>query len=283
MNRFFVATECQPLFDEDPNAWYDTVSDTMPLNMMKRVYPRGVTMLAEFIPTADTPYTGMFKGSKNAVMRIAEFTITTPELPKTAPGAEIKFLRDGMSSGNMRTAFAFDGQPSFNYFKNRYSNILREPDNECLRETYGKWLADATNHIGATSLMELSQYDEQGVAEEYPNWPFMVELEPYNVYGWTDKYQNDFTDQLTLLKPNTSIFKVFAYDKPPELGGYEMLCGYIVSRSKTVTSLWADKHLFFQSRRYEDDFHYRPHYFEWLQFWDGGKFKETPLKSPAPK
>ena len=93
--------------------------------------------------------------------------------------------------------------------------------------------------------MELSQYDEMGAAEEYPNWPFMVELEPYNVYGWTDKYQNDFTDQLKLLKPNTAIFKLLAYDKPPELGGYETLCGYIVSRSKTVTSLWADKHLFF--------------------------------------
>lgn len=101
----------------------------------------------------------MFRGAKNGVMRIAEFTLTTPELPKTAPGAHIKLLRDGMSSGNMQAAFAFDGQPSFNFFKNRWSNILREPENECLRETYGKWLADATNYIGASSLMELSLFD----------------------------------------------------------------------------------------------------------------------------
>ena len=162
VNRFFVATEYQKLFDEDPNLLYDNVSDTMPYNQLRRVYPRGAHALVEFIPTETCPYTGIFRGAKNAVMRIAEFTLTTPELPKTAPGGQIKFLRDGMASGNMSTAFAFDGQPSFNFFKNRWSTILREPENECLRETYAKWLADATNHIGANSLMELSLFDQYG-------------------------------------------------------------------------------------------------------------------------
>lgn len=225
----------------------------------------------------------MFRGAKNAVMRIAEFTLTTPELPKTAPGAHIKLLRDGMSSANMQAAFAFDGQPSFNFFKNRWSNILREPENECLRETYGKWLADATNYIGASSLMEMSLFDQNGKQEYEPHWPFMIELEPYDVYGWTDKYQNDFQDQLAKLHPDTAIFKVQAYDEPPELGGKDHLIGWIVSRSKTVTSLWGDKQLFFQQHRYEDDLAYRPHYAKWLQYWEGGKFSSTHLKSPAPK
>lgn len=41
------------------------------------------------------------------------------------------------------------------------------------------------------------------------------------------------------------MFKVLAYDKPPELGGEDYLIGWIVSRSKTVTSLWGDQKLFF--------------------------------------
>jgi len=270
------------MFNEDPNLNYDTVSDTMPLNQMKRVFPRGVTTKVEFIPTKESPYTGIFKGSKNAVMRMAEFTLTTPELPKTAPGQTIKFLRDGMSSGNWHTGFAMDGQPSFNFFKNRWSNILREPENQCLKETYGKWLADATNHIGASSLMELSQFDQFGYKEEKPHWPFMIEVEPYDVYGWTDKYQNDFQDQLKLLKSDVALFKVWAYDKAPELGGYERLAGWVVSRSYTVTSLWGDKSLFFQNRRYEDDFEHRPYYKDALQFWNGGKFSTCGLTSPAP-
>lgn len=111
----------------------------------------------------------------------------------------------------------------------------------------------------------------------------MIELEPYDVYGWTDKYQNDFQDQLSKLHPDTAIFKVQAYDEPPELGGKDHLIGWIVSRSKTVTSLWGDKQLFFQQHRYEDDLAYRPHYAKWLQYWEGGKFSSTHLKSPAPK
>lgn len=40
--------------------------------------------------------------------------------------------------------------------------------------------------------MELSEFDEYGVEEPYPHWPFQLEFEPYDVYGWTDEYQNDF-------------------------------------------------------------------------------------------
>jgi len=32
----------------------------------------------------------------------------------------------------------------------------------------------------------------------------------------------------------------------------------------------------------DDDIKVRPHYFDWMQFWDEGKFAETPLIDPAP-
>lgn len=238
--RFFVGKELNGVFTSDMNQIYDTVSDTMPLGRIKRVMTRGCISKAEFIPTYDSPYTGVFQGCKNGLVRISEFTSTTPEVPKTSPNAEFKCLRDGMSSANLITAFAFDGQPSFNYFKNRYTNILREPQNECTRATYAKCLADCTNHIGAMSVMEMAQYDDRGRAVKQPNWPFMIDLEPYDVYGWTDAYQNDFNDQLTVIKADTSLFKVFAYDQPPELGGQDHQIGWIVTRSDMITSRWAD-------------------------------------------
>jgi len=92
-------------------------------------------------------------------VRIAEFVSTTPENPKTAPGLEVKCLRDTMSSGNLIAAFAFDGQPSFNYFKNRYSTMLDEPRNKCNRATIGRKFAEATQYIGAKSTMEMSLFD----------------------------------------------------------------------------------------------------------------------------
>jgi len=198
------------------NLSFDIVSDTMPQNRIKRTHPRGVCTLLEFIPTVDTPYTGIFRGCKHAVHRISEFSLTTPETPKTAPGHAVKFLRDGMASANWFAMFAFDGQPSFNFFKNRWTNILREMDNDCARETIGKHLAEVSDHTGAMSVMELAEFDQYGRKEEHPNWPFMIEVEPYDVYGWTDAYQNDFHQQLQIVPVDTVMFKVFGFDCPPE-------------------------------------------------------------------
>ena len=86
--------------------------------------------------------------------KISETVRTFPEKPQTSPGFGIKFLRDGMDSADTVTMFSFDGQPSFNYFKNRWSTHLNEPMNECSRQTIGKKLAETTDHIGAMSVMD---------------------------------------------------------------------------------------------------------------------------------
>ena len=162
IERWFVGPEFNELFDQDMNLTYDSVTDTMPINRVKRTHPRGVSTRVQFIAAPDTPYTGVFRGADFGIMRISETTMTTPEVPKTAPGYGLKLLRDGMTSANMLTMFAFDGQPSYNFFKNRWTTILREMSNECARETIGKKLAEVTDHIGATSVMEMAQYDQYG-------------------------------------------------------------------------------------------------------------------------
>lgn len=93
-----------------------------------------------------------------------------------------------MDSADTVTMFSFDGQPSFNYFAHRWSTILNEPLNECARETIGKKLAETTNHIGAMSVKSWSEYDEAGLPVKYPVYPFQLEFEPYDVYGWTDTW-----------------------------------------------------------------------------------------------
>lgn len=130
--------------------------------------------------------------------------------------------------------------------------------------------------------MEISQFDQYGNAEKENNWPYQVDVEPYDVYGWTDEYQNDFQDQLEVIPMDTAMFKVFGWDKAPEFGGEEKLMGWIISRSDQISSFWGDTQLFFQHRRMEEDIKVRPEYFDWLQFWDNGKFHETSLINPAP-
>lgn len=130
--------------------------------------------------------------------------------------------------------------------------------------------------------MEIAQFDQYGVEESEPNWPFQLDIEPYDVYGWTDKYQNDFQDQLAVIPYGTVVHKIFAYDMPPEMGGEERMIGALVSRSKLIDSLFGDNELYFQHHKMEDDIKARPHYFDWLQFWDNGRFNEEPLHNPAP-
>jgi hypothetical protein len=102
-----------------------------------------------------------------------------------------------------------------------------------------------TDHLGATSVMDVADFGQDGKPEPEPHWPFQIEFEGYDVYGWTDEYQNDFQDQIETIPSNTVMFKIFAFDEPPELGGEEKLIGWIVSRSDQLSSFWGDTQLFF--------------------------------------
>ena len=155
-------------------------------------HPRGVTLKVAFKSCVDHGYTGIFKGAKNGIMRFSETTRTDPSKAMTAPGFGLKFLRDGMDSANTVPMVSLDGQPSFNYFKNRYQNHPGELENECARETLGKKLAEVSDHIGNMSVKHWCTHDEDGLVEETPKCPFALDFEPFDIYGWTDEYQADF-------------------------------------------------------------------------------------------
>ena len=108
------------------NHSYDFVSDSMPFKRVKVTHPVGTVTKVEFVAHPDTPYTGIFKGAKHGIMRISDTLATTPSKAMTVPGHGVKWFRDGMSSANWVAMFAFDGQKSFNFFKNRWTTVLRE-------------------------------------------------------------------------------------------------------------------------------------------------------------
>ena len=92
----------------------------------------------------------------------------------------------------MVTMFDFDGQPSYNFFENRWTTILKEMDNTCSRNTIGKKLSEVTQHIGATSTLEWSSIGTDGVVEPKPHQPFEVLAEPADFYAWPRSYAEDF-------------------------------------------------------------------------------------------
>ena len=128
---FYTGFGLQEVINQDMRLTYDVVTDSMPHGRVKRTHPVGVMTKVELIPHPDSPYTGVFRGAKHGVMRISETFKVVPHVSKTIPGHAVKFFRDGMYSANFVAMFSFDGQKSYNFFKNRWTTILREPNNEC--------------------------------------------------------------------------------------------------------------------------------------------------------
>jgi len=43
-----------------------------------------------------------------------------------------------------------------------------------------------------------------------------------------------------------TLYKVYAWDMPEEMGGTEALIGELTTESQLVTSYWADEHMYFR-------------------------------------
>ena len=79
----------------------------------KGVHSQGNVGKAEWIDLGGHPYTGMFKGADTGFVRLSPVTpvnedVTSPA-PKMNPSIAVKFLRDGIDSGNVSANHNFIG------------------------------------------------------------------------------------------------------------------------------------------------------------------------------
>ena len=61
-------------------------------------------------------------GAHNCVIRMSLAAQPDPEVKKTTPGFGLKFLRDGVDSGNLVAMYAVVGYESWNFFQRNFSN-----------------------------------------------------------------------------------------------------------------------------------------------------------------
>ena len=67
-----------------------------------------------------------------------------------------------------------------------------------------------------------------------------------------------------------TLYKVYALDKPVELGGSETEIAELVLRTPLTTSKWGDQHLFFRHQTVEDDTSMEPAWSQYLDQWEIG-------------
>jgi len=257
------------LFLENMDTSFDTVADDMPnqfLGLQRRpklIHSVGVVALASWVPLANGKgYTGVLSGCSNVVVRLSLAKKPATGAKGYAPGIALKCLRSGTKSGNLFAMFSLEGQDSWNFFKHDLTNHVPDLSSSAdslllkLRDTFGQ-ASDWPTMIG---LSDLAEFDENGKNMTTPKFPFRLVFHPVT------SVRNMFTDTPTAdpfgtlartLRPGT-LYTIYAQDQPTDTQDQLVLIGRLDLRTATTTSNFADKYLFFQHTRMENDFYYKP-------------------------
>jgi len=230
----------------------------------KYIHTVGTVGQVEWRNLGDHPYTGIFEGSTQGVVRFSLAKEPSTSSRNTAPGMGLKFLRDGMDSANLVAMYGVDGQDSWNFFQNDFTNHIGPAEGRDLIPLEIKF-SKATNYISEVGLSNWGQYGESGTPVADPKFPFMLRFHPTGEFMFSEDYVRPFTEDLTSIPAGSTLYEVWALDNPAGLGGVEKHIADLVLTSDMITSLWGDSHLFFRHQDMAEDVVIHP---EWEEFLD---------------
>jgi len=155
-------------------------------------------------------YTGIFNGgSDTGFARLSSQFVTLPDslAGETGghmnPSIAIKFLRDGIDSGNIMGNVGVYGQRSFNFFKHPCDSILTDnsgfenpPD---LTES-ARTIKPETGFVDSIGHLDFAQFNNDGSKVEEPVLPFRVRYVPDGNISFPDEYTEDLLEQLMTIE-----------------------------------------------------------------------------------
>ncbi len=241
------------LFFRNMNDVFDHESDERPWRGFKPIHSTGYHAKAKFEAAPGTPYTGLFKGCKHMLVRLAPGSE-----PKTSllSGISAKFLVDGESSRNYLSFRKWstlrpqdypneEGSDWQHWFDGDQSNcpapIPKPMPYLILVPKFGT-ASREPNHLG---LKDIGDIDAKGNKVENPKTPFEVIMRP-------NKNMIHVTlENLHTVPSGTKLYDVYAKESTHE--SPEKWIGSVTSTSRMTTSWWGDRKLFFQHIRRDDD------------------------------
>jgi len=207
-------------------------------------------------------YSGVFNGAQHGLVRLSLALEPDTEELNTAPGMGLKFLRDGVDSANLVAMYSVDGQQSWNFFKNDFSNHIPKIS-FAKTATLGLKFATATRNIRQVGISDWGKYGENGVETANPSFPYRLRFHPTGNISFSDTYTRPTTEDLVTIPAGSVLYQVFALDAPEKLGGEEKRIADLVLTSEVVTSKWGDQHLFIRHQDMAEDLKLRP---EWNKY-----------------
>ena len=251
------------------------------------VHQQGIVGTGKWVPNkaalADNGYTGLFRsGSDSVLIRFSDDFHVDGITTAVNPSLAMKFLRDGMPSGNQFGMVSFEGDPDeeepWNWFAYDLSNHLPQfeaneentcasgrldrsqvYDGECGPQTAAKWNSQVTGFIFQNGSADMAQYDQTGKEAQNPYFPFQLKFVP--------------SADLTPTNGDSRFYKQLVDGGPAEIGDDVLLytvygkntpraneewieVAELYSTSKFYQSLWGDERLFFRHRGLEADLAY---------------------------
>jgi len=259
------------LFTEDMCPTMRTQGDELPWERglgfykwrKKYIHTVGTVGQVEWRSIGDHPYTGIFQGATQGIVRFSMAKEPTASSNNTTPGLGLKFLRNGMDSANLVAMYSVNGQESWNFFKNNFSNHIPPAGLSVILVALK--FSEATNNIQQVGLSDFSQYGEDGVRVADPRFPFRLRFQPTGEFSFSESYTRPFTEDLISIPKGSKLYEVWALDQPAELGGVEKHIAELVLVSDMVTSLWGDTSLFFRHQDMVEDIALKP---DWKKYID---------------
>jgi len=276
--KFPSAVELAGIFVESMNPTFETKGDALGEGIIygtrtKYIHSVGVVGKVRFASAGGHPYTGIFKGADQGLIRLS--SAAAPALDGSqplAPGFGLKFLRDGQDSANLVAMYGVNGTPGdWNFFSKDFTTFISGPEGAALTALGAKFAA-ATDYIQEVGLSEMASMGQDGVKEATEVFPYNLRFEPASdVHSlFPSSAPSDpmaYVSQLQTVPENSTLYNVYALDKPTELGGTETLIGALVLDGTFTSSKWGDQNLFFRHQFENDDIKSHPDWAPYTAKW----------------
>jgi len=148
----------------------------------KYIHSVGTVGKVKFVSNGQHPYTGIFKGASQGLVRFSSAAAPVVKGQPLAPGMGLKFLRDGQDSANLVAMYSTAGQPDdWNFFAHDFTNHIPAAKGAALTALAAKF-ATATKYIQEVGLSDYAETDESGnkLGEDDVVVPFSLRFEPHS-------------------------------------------------------------------------------------------------------
>lgn len=223
------------------NVSFDHTSDEMPEGRPKIIHPAGCVATITFIPTKDSPYSGIYRGG----IGLTRLSLAgDPSKIGYTPGMALKFFIDGEPSVNLHIMNNLDGQGNDqNFFLHEFTNVLPKPKKKLLK-LLDRWFRLFVENPRHLRVDHLAERDQSGAVELNPFFPYQILFVP-TVEAQIDSHTTrDFREELEDILAGTHLYSVeaVAFEGDEE----RRHIGDVYTTSEFMASAYGDLQLYFQ-------------------------------------